>query len=81
MPVPGPDPVSEEEWLAWCEAVAGQEDHLHRNLLAVRHDAVVHGPHPAPAQTTAQRDAAELGRVGWLEGVHAHLPSSRNEIT
>ena len=56
-------------------------DHLHRDLLAVRRDAVVHGPHPAPAETTAQRDAAELGRVGWLEGFHAHLPSSRNEIT
>ena len=26
VPVPGPDPVSEEEWLAWCEAVAGQEE-------------------------------------------------------
>ena len=56
-------------------------DHLHRDLLAVRRDAVVHGPHPAAAETTAQRDAAELGRVGWLEGFHAHLPSSRNEIT
>ena len=56
-------------------------DHLHRDLLAVRRDAVVHGPHPAPAEATAQRDAAELGRVGWLEGFHAHLPCSRNEIT
>jgi len=25
-PVPFPDPMSQEEWLAWCEATAGQEE-------------------------------------------------------
>ena len=25
-PVPGPDPLSEEDWLAWCEATAGQDE-------------------------------------------------------
>ena len=24
--VPTPDPVTEEEWLAWCEATAGQDE-------------------------------------------------------
>ena len=25
-PVPTPDPLTEEEWLAWCEATAGQDE-------------------------------------------------------
>src|SRR6516162_1231982 len=25
-PVPTPDPMSEEEWLAWCEVAAGQDE-------------------------------------------------------
>ena len=56
-------------------------DHLHRDLLALGGDAVVHGPHATTAESASQCDAAELGWVGWLEGFHAHLPCSRNGIT
>ena len=75
LPVPTPDPVGEEEWLAWCEAVAGQEeppdpDEVEDPGSAVAWecdlDAIVAECRRVSAEEAAA--CARAVRLGWLSG-------------
>jgi hypothetical protein len=63
-PVPNPDPMSEAEWLAWCEATAGQDQPFDPEEWW--------DPQDPPAPGEDELTAAELaGIVDAVEGVAA----------
>jgi len=74
-PVPSPDPWSEEEWLAWCQATAGQDEPPPEE----------EEPDPVPAEDfdpdtvladwrRASADEAALAAQAWRRGLPAGQP-------